>query len=78
MRSAAHRSAAPKGAGPAANHDGHGIRASADDSALLDALPIAAAVFGIRDGKLWVHALNRRFIDLAGCNGEPASFVETL
>ena len=76
MRAAAHRSAAPKGASPAANHDGHGIRASADDAALLDALPIAAGVFGLRGGKLWVHALNRRFFELAGCNADPAAFAE--
>src|SRR5688500_11527721 len=78
MQAAANRSAAPKSARSAADQDGHQIRASADDSALLDALPIAAAVFGMRDGKLWVHALNRRFIDLAACNGDPASFVETF
>jgi diguanylate cyclase (GGDEF)-like protein len=78
MQAAANRSAAPKGVRSAAQNDGHGIRASADDAALLDALPIAAAVFGIRDDKLWVHALNRRFVELAGCSGEPASFAETF
>ena len=76
MQAAANRSAAPKGARSAANNQASGIRASADDSALLDALPIAAAIFGLRGGKLWVHALNRRFVELAGCSAEPASFVE--
>ncbi|HET9353582.1 MAG TPA: EAL domain-containing protein [Sphingomicrobium sp.] len=76
MRSAAHRSAAPKGAGPAANHDGQGIRASADDSALLDALPIAAGVFGLREGKLWIHALNGRFLTLFDCKPGPEGFAE--
>ena len=37
---------------------------TADDSGLLAALPIAAGVFGLRDGKLWVHALNSAFIRL--------------
>ena len=60
MQAAANRSAAPQGVRSAAPQDGQGIRASADDAALLDALPIAAAVFGIRDGTLWVQALKRR------------------
>jgi diguanylate cyclase (GGDEF)-like protein len=76
MQAAANRSAARSSASPAANIEGHGIRASADDSALLDALPIAAGVFGLREGKLWVHALNRRFFELAGCNAEPEAFAE--
>jgi len=76
MQAAANRSAAPKGASPAANSEGHGIRASADDSALLDALPIAAGVFGLREDQLWVHALNRRFFELAGCDADPAAFAE--
>ena len=76
MQAAANRSAAPKGASPAANNEGHGIRASADDSALLDALPIAAGVFGLRENQLWVHALNRRFFELAGCDADPAAFAE--
>lgn len=38
-------------------------------------MPIAAGVFGTRDGKLWVHALNARFLELAGCNGNAAEFV---
>ena len=76
MRAAANRSAAPKGVGPAATIDDQGIRASADDSALLDALPIAAGVFGLRKGKLWVHALNGRFHELFGCETGSESFAE--
>jgi diguanylate cyclase (GGDEF)-like protein len=75
MQAAANRSAAPKGVRSAAQNDSNGFRASADDSALLDALPIAAGVFGLRGGKLWVHALNRRFFELAGCNADPDAFT---
>jgi diguanylate cyclase (GGDEF)-like protein len=76
MEAAANRSAAPKGVRFAAQNDeSHGIRASTEDSALLDALPIAAGVFGLRDGRLWVHALNRRFFELAGCNADPEAFT---
>ena len=78
MQAAANRSAAPKGASPAANYDGHGIRASADDSALLDALPIAAGVFGLRRRKLWVHALNGRFLTLFGCDLGPDGFTQAF
>ncbi|HET9397571.1 MAG TPA: EAL domain-containing protein [Sphingomicrobium sp.] len=78
MQAAANRSAAPNGVSPAANNDGHGIRASADDSALLDALPIAAGVFGLRKNKLWVHALNGRFLTLFGCEPGPHSFTEAF
>ncbi len=60
----------------AAPEEGHGIRASADDSALLDALPIAAGVFGLREGRLWIHALNRRFFELAGCHADPDAFAD--
>jgi diguanylate cyclase (GGDEF)-like protein len=76
MQAAANRSAAPKSARSAAQNDPQGIRASADDSALLEALPIAAGVFGLRDKKLWVHALNRRFHDLFECDPDPAAFSE--
>ncbi|HEY0628265.1 MAG TPA: EAL domain-containing protein [Sphingomicrobium sp.] len=76
MQAAANRSAAPKGVRSAAHQDGHGIRASADDAALLDALPIAAGVLGLREGKLWVHALNGRFLTLFGCKPGPEGFAE--
>jgi diguanylate cyclase (GGDEF)-like protein len=75
MQAAANRSATPKGVRSAAQEKAHGIRAAADDSALLDALPIAAGVFGLRKGKLWLHALNHRFLELAGCQGEAAEFA---
>src|SRR5688572_24300027 len=76
MQAAANRSAAPRGARPAAKHQTNGVRASADDAALLDALPIAAGVFGLRHGKLWVHALNARFFALAGCDADPKTFAD--
>jgi len=50
----------------------------ADGIALLNALPIAAAIFTISHGKLWVEAMNTRFVELAGCYGEPETFAETF
>jgi len=50
----------------------------ADDAALLQALPIAAAIFTLNDGRLWVEAMNPRFLELAGCLGTPGSFLETF
>ena len=47
-----------------------------DDTGLLDALPIATAIFGLKDDKLWVHAMNAQFLELAGCGGDPKAFVE--
>ena len=47
-----------------------------DDNCLLDALPIAAGIFCLNDGRLWVQALNRRFFELAGCEGSPEAFAE--
>ena len=47
-----------------------------DDTGLLEALPIAAAIFSSRNGKLWVDAANVRFLELAGCEGAASSFVE--
>ncbi|QDP20208.1 putative bifunctional diguanylate cyclase/phosphodiesterase [Sphingomonas xanthus] len=76
MQAAAKRSAAPIGVRSQAGNRAHGIRSLADDSALLDALPIAAGIFGLRDGKLWVYALNRRFFDVAECGGDTAAFAE--
>src|SRR6476661_3463064 len=52
--------------------------AVADDIGLLDALPIAAAVFCLKDGKLWIEAANTRFLDLAECRGAPEKFAETF
>ena len=50
----------------------------ANDHELLDAMPIAAGIFSLNGGKLWVQALNRRFFDMAGCHGCPASFAEVF
>src|SRR5687768_8413282 len=47
-----------------------------DDHCLLDALPIAAGIFSLNDGRLWIQALNRRFFELAGCDGSPQAFAE--
>jgi hypothetical protein len=76
MQAAANRSAAPSGVRSAARNEDYDVRALADDGALLDALPIAAGVFGLKQKKLWVHSLNRKFFDLAGCSGDAASFAE--
>jgi len=52
--------------------------AAVHDAALLDALPIAAAIFSLNDGKLWVEAMNERFLDLAGCKGDAETFAHTF
>jgi diguanylate cyclase (GGDEF)-like protein len=52
--------------------------AAADDAGLLAALPIAAAIFTTNKGKLWVEAMNARFLETAGCTGSPDKFVETF
>jgi diguanylate cyclase (GGDEF)-like protein len=45
-----------------------------DDTSFLEALPIAAGIFNLNAGKLWVLAVNRRFLELAGCNGTAGEF----
>ncbi len=50
----------------------------ADDVGLLDALPIAAAIFCLNDSKLRIEAANARFVDLAECHGAPEKFAETF
>ena len=72
MNAAAHRVAAPNGVRTEIFRTGD----VADVTALLDALPIAAGVFGFKHGKLWVHALNKRFFETAGCGGDPKAFGE--
>ena len=42
---------------------------------LIDALPMAAGIFSLNNGKLWCDAVNARFYDMAGCDGDPADFV---
>ena len=41
----------------------------------IDALPIAAGVFTLRDGRLWVEVVNSKFHDLAEC-GDAADFAD--
>jgi diguanylate cyclase (GGDEF)-like protein len=53
-------------------------RAGADDTGLLYALPIAAAIFTLNNGKLWVEAMNTSFVELAGCNGNAEHFAATF
>ncbi|WP_051504169.1 putative bifunctional diguanylate cyclase/phosphodiesterase [Sphingomonas jaspsi] len=45
----------------------------ADATALLDALPIAACIFGLKDDKLWGHAVNAQFLKIAGADGSEES-----
>ena len=52
--------------------------AAADGMGLLNALPIAAAIFTLNNGKLWVEAMNARFLELAGCGGSAGEFVATF
>ncbi|NUT01478.1 MAG: EAL domain-containing protein [Sphingomonas sp.] len=52
--------------------------ATADDTLLLDALPIAAAIFWLNGEKLWVEAMNAKFFDLSGCQGDSTQFAETF
>jgi len=52
--------------------------ASAFDDSLLSALPIAAAIFSMNADKLWVHSVNQKFFDLAGCRGESGSFRQVF
>jgi diguanylate cyclase (GGDEF)-like protein len=50
--------------------------AAGDDVGFLEALPIAAGIFTLNDGKLWVLAVNSRFFQLAGCDGSPSDFAD--
>ncbi|QNM83999.1 EAL domain-containing protein [Sphingomonas sabuli] len=50
--------------------------ADAIDNQLLAALPIAAAIFSLQDGRLWVHGVNVKFFELAGCHGNAAAFAD--
>jgi diguanylate cyclase (GGDEF)-like protein len=78
MRAAANRLPRPVGR-VQADKMGARLRAeAADGTALLDALPIAAAIFTVQDDKLWVEAMNTRFLELAGCYGRPEAFADTF
>ena len=77
MQAAAHRQPAVNGQS-AADNSAVEPRFATDGIGLLDALPIAAAIFTLNEGKLWVEAMNARFIDLAGCYGTPEAFAETF
>jgi len=73
MQAAANRSAAPKGVRSAAQNDHQGVRASADDHALLAALPIAAAIVGLTSkGILRLIERNKRFDEVIALTGDPA------
>jgi diguanylate cyclase (GGDEF)-like protein len=54
------------------------LLAGADDIAFLEALPIAAGIFTLSAGKLWVLSVNRRFLELAGCNGTADEFANVF
>src|SRR6187455_2207290 len=56
----------------------HAAGVAPDTISLLDALPIAAGVFGLKGDKLWIHALNARFLEVAGCSGSPNEFLPTF
>ena len=73
MQAAANRSAAPNGARHAAQNDLPSVRASADDHALLAALPIAAAIVGLTSkGILRLIERNGRFDEVIALTGDPA------
>src|SRR6476659_8224686 len=78
MTAAANRSAAPDGARAAAQDGAQASRVGAGDAALLDALPIGAGIFTLNGGRLWIDGLNRKFLELAGCEGSPEAFAETF
>ncbi len=73
MQAAAKRSAAPDGACPAANVGDASPRAFADESALLNALPIAAAVVGLTSqGVLVLVDHNQRFDEVIALTNDAA------
>lgn len=73
MTAAANRSAAPRGASSAAQNLSPMTRDSADTVTLLDALPIAACIFSLKDGKVWGDAVNAQFLKVAGADGSKES-----
>jgi diguanylate cyclase (GGDEF)-like protein len=75
MQPALQRPREPTRAQPADLPGAAGQLVAGDDEALLSALPIAAGIFSLRGEKLWVHGVNKRFYELAGCAGAPERFV---
>ncbi|MEO7503935.1 MAG: GGDEF domain-containing protein, partial [Sphingomicrobium sp.] len=71
MTAAAPRSAAPDGAYAAVTLGTSTARSGAGDIALLDALPIAAAVVGMSGKRLALVAANRRFHESLTLSGDP-------
>jgi diguanylate cyclase (GGDEF)-like protein len=78
MQAAAHRLSRATGRGQPEKSTRAPRVQPADGIALLDALPIAAAIFTVRDDKLWLEAMNARFLDISGCLGKPELFTETF
>jgi diguanylate cyclase (GGDEF)-like protein len=74
MQSASARSLAQTPGEPASIRAVRTLDEAGANSDFIDALPIAAGVFTIRDGRLWVEVVNRKFHELADC-GEPADFA---
>src|SRR5688572_8568540 len=73
MQAAANRSAAPLDARSAAQDAPSSVRASANDHALLAALPIAAAIVGITSkGVLRLIERNARFDEVIALTGDTA------
>lgn len=50
-------------------HSLHSSRDGSDVLGLLDALPMAAGVFGLKGDKIWTHAVNNKFLEMAGSDG---------
>src|SRR5881409_632312 len=78
MQAAASRSARVSKLPRPDRFDAFPLPQAADDCALLNALPIAAAIFTSVDGKLWVDGMNERFQTLAQCDGAHERFAETF
>lgn len=78
MPAATNRSAAVSKLRRRDSYDAFPAPIGAHDRGLLDALPIAAAIFTLVDGKLWVEGMNERFLTLAQCGGSSVKFAETF
>jgi diguanylate cyclase (GGDEF)-like protein len=76
MQAAAARSAVPQRLRRTDRLNAIPHHVAADGLGLLHALPIAAAIFTLNEGQLWVEAMNARFLELAGCGGSAEKFAE--